>query len=324
CNFRCVYCMPKSVFDKNYQFLAQKELLTFEEIETVARVMVAQGVEKIRLTGGEPLLRKNLEALIEKLAKLETPDGKPVEITLTTNGTLLAKRSALLRQAGLSRVTVSLDALSDRVFKAMNDVDFSVDQVLEGIDAAHQAGLGAVKVNMVVKKSANLDEIVPMARYFKNTPHVLRMIEFMDVGSSNGWKMDEVVPSKDVIQLISDEVGLLEPLEANYEGEVAQRWRYAEGSGEVGVISSVTQAFCKDCSRIRLSTEGRLFTCLFATEGHNIKPLLRPADGAEPNVNHLAHAIYNLWGKRIDRYSEIRSENTPQPKNRIEMSYIGG
>ncbi|MDX1669987.1 MAG: GTP 3',8-cyclase MoaA, partial [Limnobacter sp.] len=314
----------KSVFDKNYEFLAQKELLTFEEIEAVARVMVAQGVEKIRLTGGEPLLRKNLEVLIEKLAKLETPTGKPVEITLTTNGTLLGKRANLLKQAGLSRVTVSLDALSDQVFKAMNDVDFSVSQVLEGIDAAYQAGLGPVKVNMVVKKSSNLSEIVPMASYFKNSPHILRMIEFMDVGSSNGWKMDEVVPSRDVVDMISSEVGLLEPLDANYEGEVAQRWRYADGSGEVGVISSVTQAFCKDCSRIRLSTEGKLFTCLFASDGHDIKTLLRPADGGALNQDQLANAIYNLWGKRVDRYSEVRSANTTQPKNRIEMSYIGG
>lgn len=324
CNFRCVYCMPKSVFDKNYQFLAQKELLTFEEIEKVAKVFVRQGVEKIRLTGGEPLLRKNLEVLIEKLAKLQTPNGLPVEVTLTTNGTLLPKKAQLLKDAGLSRVTVSLDAMSESVFRQLNDVDFSVNQVLEGIDAAHQAGLGTVKVNMVVKKSANLHEIVPMASYFKNTPHILRFIEFMDVGSSNGWKLDEVVPSKEVIRLINEHVASLEVADPNYTGEVAERWRYVDGQGEIGVISSVTQAFCKDCSRIRLSTEGQLFTCLFATQGHNIKPLLRPDQSVEHNDDLLENAIYNLWGARRDRYSEVRSENTEQPKGRIEMSYIGG
>lgn len=324
CNFRCVYCMPKSVFDKDYQFLAQKELLTFEEIEHVAKIFVKQGVEKIRLTGGEPLLRKNLEVLIEKLAHLKTPNGSPVEITLTTNGTLLPKKAKTLKDAGLSRVTVSLDAMSESIFRQLNDVDFSVNQVLEGIEAAHQAGLGTVKVNMVVKKSANLNEIVPMAQYFRDTPHILRFIEFMDVGSSNGWNLNEVVPSREVLKLIHDQVSPLQVADPNYKGEVAERWHYADGKGEIGVISSVTQAFCKDCSRVRLSTEGQLFTCLFATQGHDIKPLLRPKDESLRDEQLLENAIYNLWGARQDRYSEIRSENTIQPKNRIEMSYIGG
>ncbi|HEX4879192.1 MAG TPA: GTP 3',8-cyclase MoaA [Limnobacter sp.] len=324
CNFRCVYCMPKSIFDKDYRFLPHKDLLSFEEIEQVARQFVALGVEKIRLTGGEPLLRKNLEILIAQLAALHTPRGKPVEITLTTNGTLLRKKALLLKQAGLNRVTVSLDAIEDHVFKAMNDVDFSVNEVLDGIEAAHEAGLGPIKVNMVVKGGLNDKQIVPMAHHFRHSPHILRFIEYMDVGSSNGWKMDEVVPSARVVNQIAKALGKLVPVDPNYTGEVAQRWRYADGSGEIGVISSVTQAFCKDCTRIRLSTEGKLYTCLFASKGHDLKPLIRSGQADHQIDQQLNHAIRNLWAVRADRYSEIRSAHTSQPSDRIEMSYIGG
>ncbi|HEY1058765.1 MAG TPA: GTP 3',8-cyclase MoaA [Limnobacter sp.] len=324
CNFRCVYCMPKSIFDKDYTFLPHKDLLTFEEIERIAREFVALGVEKIRLTGGEPLLRKNLEILIEQLARLNTPSGKPVELTLTTNGTLLPKKARALKAAGLSRVTVSLDAIDDDVFRAMNDVDFSVQQVLDGIAAAHEAGLGPIKVNMVVKGGMNDHQIIPMARHFKSTPHILRFIEYMDVGSSNGWKMDEVVPSARVINQIAQALGPLKPVDPNYTGEVAERWQYLDGHGEIGVISSVTQAFCKDCSRIRLSTEGKLYTCLFATKGHDLKPLVRSALDVHDVNQQLRHAIQNLWAVRSDGYSEIRTAHTTQPRDRIEMSYIGG
>ncbi|MCQ8895902.1 GTP 3',8-cyclase MoaA [Limnobacter humi] len=324
CNFRCVYCMPKSIFDKDYAFLPHKDLLSFEEIERIAHEFVALGVEKIRLTGGEPLLRKNLEILVEQLARLRTPSGKPVELTLTTNGTLLPKKVRALKEAGLSRVTVSLDAIDDAVFKRMNDVDFSVQEVLDGIDAAHAAGLGPIKVNMVVKGGMNDEQIIPMARHFKSTPHILRFIEYMDVGSSNGWKMDEVVPSARVINQIAQALGPLQAVNPNYTGEVAERWQYVDGQGEIGVISSVTQAFCKDCSRIRLSTEGKLYTCLFATKGHDLKPLVRSGLHGDAVAQQLRHAIQNLWSLRADRYSEVRTANTTQPRDRIEMSYIGG
>lgn len=325
CNFRCVYCMPKSIFDKNYTFLPHQSLLTFEEIRDVAQSFVKLGVEKIRLTGGEPLLRKNLEILVEELAALRTPLGKPVELTLTTNGTLLPKKAKALKEAGLNRITVSLDALSNATFKAMNDVDFSVEQALEGIQAAHEAGLGPIKVNMVVKKGMNDHEIVPMARYFKQTPHILRFIEYMDVGSSNDWKLDEVLPSREILNLIAREVGPLRPLDANYTGEVAERWAYSDGQGEIGVISSVTQAFCKDCSRIRLSTEGKLYTCLFANQGHDIKPLIRNTElSSEDRLIKMEYAIRNLWTARRDNYSEIRFNNTIPKLPKIEMSYIGG
>jgi cyclic pyranopterin phosphate synthase len=316
--------MPKSIFDKDYQFLPHKDLLSFEEIERVAREFVALGVEKIRLTGGEPLLRKNIEILIEQLARLRTPSGKPVEITLTTNGTLLRKKSRTLKEVGLNRVTVSLDAIDDAVFKTMNDVDFSVDEVLDGIEAAHEAGLGPIKVNMVVKGGMNDDQVLPMAKHFKSTPHILRFIEYMDVGSSNGWKMDEVVPSARIVNMISQGLSQLQMVNPNYTGEVAERWSYSDGSGEIGVISSVTQAFCKDCTRIRLSTEGKLYTCLFASKGHDLKPLIRSNSPSEEIGKQLNDAIRNLWSVRADRYSEIRTENTTQPKDRIEMSYIGG
>ncbi len=311
CNFRCIYCMPKTVFGRDYPFLPRAELLSFEEIARVARVFVAQGVKKIRLTGGEPLLRRNIEKLIEQLAKL------PVEITLTTNGSLLAKKAQGLKDAGLQRITVSLDALDEAVFKRMNDVDHAVGDVLDGIAAAAAAGL-PVKVNCVVKRGANDSQILPLARHFRHSGQVLRFIEYMDAGTSNGWRMDEVLPSADVIRRIQAEFPL-EAIAANYAGEVAARWRYRDGAGEIGVISSVTQAFCGSCTRARLSTEGMLYTCLFAHSGHDVRSLLRSGKSDA----ELAHAISRIWRARGDRYSAIRATATVSTR-KIEMSYIGG
>jgi GTP 3',8-cyclase len=322
CNFRCVYCMPKHVFDKDYTYLPHTDLLTFEEITRLAKHFVAHGVEKIRLTGGEPLLRKHIEKLIEMLAVLKTPNGRELDLTLTTNGSLLAQKAQTLKDAGLKRVTVSLDALDDATFKRMNDVDFAVSDVLHGIDVAHQVGLGQIKINMVVKGGMNDQEIVPMARHFKNTPYILRFIEYMDVGSSNGWKMDEVIPSAEVIRRIHA-ILPLQAISPNYVSETANRWRYADGSGEIGVISSVTQAFCGDCTRARLSTEGKLYTCLFATSGHDLRALLRNGRSDEEISTVIAH----LWRARNDRYSALRTENTAgieRPMKKVEMSYIGG
>ena len=323
CNFRCVYCMPKDVFDKDYQYLPHSSLLTFEEITRIARQFVAHGVEKIRLTGGEPLLRKNIEKLIGMLAELRTVHGKPLDLTLTTNGSLLARKAQSLKDAGLNRVTVSLDAMDDATFRAMNDVDFAVADVLHGIDTAHAVGLGPIKVNMVVKAGTNEQEILPMARHFKGTPHILRFIEFMDVGASNGWNMQDVIPSAEIVRRISAELPLV-PVDPNYTGETAARWRYADGGGEIGAISSVTQAFCKDCSRARLSTEGKLYTCLFATRGHDLRALLR----AGHSDAELSGAIAAIWQGRADRYSELRPVNTDglarAGERRVEMSYIGG
>lgn len=318
CNFRCVYCMPKEVFTKDYPYLPHSALLSFEEIVRIARLFLAHGTEKIRLTGGEPLLRKNIEALIAQLAALRTPHGAAPDLTLTTNASILAKKATALAQAGLKRVTVSLDALDDDVFRRMNDADFPVADVLRGIDAAADAGLGPIKINMVVKKGVNDDQIVPMARYFRNSGHVLRFIEYMDVGASNGWKMDEVVPSAEVLRKLG-EVWPLESLEPHYCGEVAQRWRYADGGGEVGVISSVTQAFCESCTRARLSTEGKLYLCLFAQRGHDLRGLLR--SGASDL--EIASAIGHIWNQRDDNYSERRTSATAR-EQKIEMSYIGG
>jgi cyclic pyranopterin phosphate synthase len=318
CNFRCTYCMPKSVFDKDYAFLPQSSLLSFEEIERLVRIFVAHGVEKVRLTGGEPLLRRHVERLVELLAAVRTPSGAPLDLTLTTNGSLLARKARALRDAGLKRLTVSLDALDDATFRAMNDVDFPVADVLAGIDAARDAGFASVKVNMVVKRGVNDDQIVPMARHFRGSGHIVRFIEFMDVGASNGWRMDDVVPSREIVERIDREFPL-EQCEANYRGEVAERWRYADGGGEVGVISSVTQPFCGDCSRARLSTEGRLYTCLFATSGHDLRGLLRSGH----DDGQISGALAHLWSQRADRYSEIRSSHTAGVR-KIEMSYIGG
>ena len=313
CNFRCVYCMPKEVFGKDYQFLERKQILTFEEIERVSRAFHALGVEKIRLTGGEPLIRRNLEQLIGMLSRIPGLD-----LTLTTNGSLLTRKAPALKAAGLQRITVSLDALDDAAFRQMNDVDFPVARVLEGIDAAARAGLAPVKINMVVKRGVNEESVLPMARHFRGTGHILRFIEYMDVGHTNGWRMDDVVTAREIIGMIGAEMPL-EPVDANYKGEVAERWRYRDGSGEIGVIASVTQAFCRDCTRIRLSTEGKLYTCLFATQGHDLRALLRGGN-SDAEIHDTVAAI---WAKRADRYSEIRTSATA-PLRKIEMSYIGG
>ncbi|WP_138516034.1 GTP 3',8-cyclase MoaA [Rhodoferax bucti] len=329
CNFRCSYCMPKEVFDKDYRYLHHSALLSFEEITTLAREFVALGVQKIRLTGGEPLLRKNIETLIGQLAELRTPDGQALDITLTTNGALLAKKAASLRDAGLQRVTVSLDALDDTVFKAMNDVDFPVREVLKGIEAAQTAGLGPLKVNMVVKRGTNDQEILPMVRHFKGSGVALRFIEYMDVGATNGWRMNDVLPSHEVLELIRQQMPLV-PLPSRQTGETAQRWGFAKANGshdaaagEVGFISSVTRAFCGDCNRARLSTEGQLYMCLFAGKGHDLRTLLRA--GASPT--ELRQAIAGIWGDRNDRYSALRGlapADASAPVRRVEMSYIGG
>ena len=329
CNFRCNYCMPKQVFDKDYAYLPHGDLLSFEEITRVAKVFVAQGVQKIRLTGGEPLLRKNIERLIEQLSALRTPAGQPLDLTLTTNGSLLARKAQALKAAGLQRVTVSLDGLDDDVFRRMNDVDFPVADVLAGIEAAQDAGLGPIKINMVVKRGTNEQEILPMARRFKGSGMVLRFIEYMDVGATNGWRMDEVLASPEVLKLIHAEWPLvrLEPASA---GETAERWAYADAAGrrdpaagEVGVISSVTKAFCGDCNRARLSTEGKLYLCLFATKGYDLRSLIR----AQASDADLTAAIGRIWQGRSDHYSELRGQFTPNTGSgvrRVEMSYIGG
>ena len=313
CNFRCVYCMPKEVFGSNYKFLLHEQILTYEEITRLARIFVSLGVKKIRLTGGEPLVRKDFPELIGMLAHI--PD---IDLTMTTNGSLLPRFAQQLKDAGLKRVTVSLDSLDNEIFKSMNDVDFPVEKVIEGMDAAAAVGLAPVKVNMVVKRGVNESSILPMARFFREKGYILRFIEYMDVGHTNGWRMDDVVPAKEIVQIIHNEMPL-EPADPNYRGEVAERWRYKDGGGEVGVIASVTQAFCRDCNRARLSAEGKLYTCLFAIKGHDFRDLLR--SGA--TNDEIAQAVEKVWSKRTDRYSEIRSENTvPLPK--VEMSHIGG
>ena len=313
CNFRCVYCMPKEVFGRDYPFLPRTELLTFEEIERLTRTFAGLGVEKIRITGGEPLVRRDLETLVGMLAQI---DG--LDLTLTTNGALLAQKAQALSDAGLKRITISLDSLDDEVFRAMNDVDFPVGRVLDGIDAALATGLEPVKVNVVVKRGLNEDGILPMARHFRGTGVVLRFIEYMDVGHTNGWRLDDVVPAAEIVAAIGAELPL-EPVEPAYRGEVANRWRYVDGSGEIGMISSVTQPFCGDCTRARLSADGKLYTCLFAVQGHDLRALLR--DGASDE--ELSAAIAAVWRARTDRYSELRSAATVDlPK--VEMSYIGG
>ena len=311
CNFRCVYCMPREVFDADYKFLPHSAILSFEEIARLAGIFTGLGVKKIRLTGGEPLVRRHLDRLVAMLGELG------VEITLTTNGSLLAKQAPALKKAGLHRVTVSLDSLDDATFRAMNDADYPVAKVIDGIEAAAAAGL-PVKVNMVVKRGVNDRDLEAMAGRWRGTGHVMRFIEFMDVGSTNGWRMDEVVPSAEVVRRISARWPL-EPVDANYPGEVAERWRYRDGAGEIGVISSVTQAFCASCNRMRLSTEGALYTCLFAQSGHDLKTLLRGGASDDEIRNEIAA----VWRQRADRYSEIRTELTSKnPK--VEMSYIGG
>jgi len=322
CNFRCTYCMPKEVFDQDYPYLSQSALLSFEEMTRLTAIFASLGIEKIRLTGGEPLLRKNVEGLISMLAEIKKPDGKPLELTLTTNGSLLRKKAAQLKAAGLHRLTISLDGLNDAIFKQMNDADFPVSDVLDGIAAAQEAGFESIKVNMVVKKGTNDQEIIAMASHFRNTGVTLRFIEFMDVGSSNGWDMKEVLPSKEVIERIHA-LYPLEPIEANYAGEVAQRWRYLDGAGEIGVISSVTQTFCHECSRARISTDGQLYLCLFASQGYDFKTMLRSGS----SDLEIANAIMGTWSVRNDNYSEIRGQATAElgrSARKVEMSYIGG
>jgi len=322
CNFRCTYCMPKAVFDQHYPYLSHSELLSFEEITRLSSIFASLGIEKIRLTGGEPLLRKNIEVLIEMLATIRTPSGNPLELTLTSNGSILRKKALALKNAGLHRITISLDGLNDETFKKMNDVDFPVANVLDGIAAAQEVGFSSIKVNMVVKKNTNDHEIIAMAKHFKGSGIVLRFIEFMDVGSSNSWDMVQVLPSKEVIARIH-EVFPLESLDANYQGEVAQRWRYADGSGEIGVISSVTQTFCHECTRARISTDGQLYLCLFANEGFDFKTLLRSGR----SDLEISNALTATWAARDDHYSELRGSNTAHPSSgnrKVEMSYIGG
>jgi len=313
CNFRCVYCMPKEIFGPDYAYLRRDQILTFEEIARLARIFVGHGVRKIRLTGGEPLVRKDLHLLVKMLA--EIPD---LDLTLTTNGALLARQAQALKDAGLNRVSVSLDSLDNEIFKAMNDADFPVEKVIEGMDAAAAVGLEPIKVNMVVKRGMNEASILPMARFFREKGYILRFIEYMDVGHTNGWRMDDMVPAKEIVKMISAEMPL-EPIDPNYQGEVAERWRYMDGSGEIGVIASVTQAFCRDCNRARLSAEGKLYTCLFGIKGHDFKSLLR--SGATDD--EISQLLTRVWSRRTDRYSELRSENTIDlPK--VEMSHIGG
>ena len=323
CNFRCVYCMPKEIFGRDFMFMQRDELLTFEEITRLARIAVAHGVEKIRLTGGEPLLRKGLEELVVLLAALRTPAGRDIDIALTTNGSALAVKAQSLKDAGLKRVTVSLDSLDDATFRAMNDVNVPVAKILHAIDMARQVGLGPIKINMVIKRGQNDQDIVAMARHFMGSPYILRFIEFMDVGTSNGWKMGEVVPSAEVIAAINAELPL-EEVAPNYNGETSTRWRYRDGSGEIGVISSVTQSFCHSCTRARISTDGKLFTCLFATGGHDLRALMRGGCSDDQLSTVMAH----IWLERTDRYSELRSVKTRElratDKKKIEMSYIGG
>jgi cyclic pyranopterin phosphate synthase len=314
CNFRCTYCMPKDVFGRDHPFLDRADILTFEEITRLARLFVAHGVRKVRITGGEPLLRNDLEKLIAMLARV---DGLE-DLTLTTNGSLLKSRIHALKQAGLQRVTVSLDSLDNDVFKAMNDVDFPVERVLEGIEAAAEAGLAPVKVNMVVKKGVNDDSVLDMARYFRDKGQTIRFIEYMDVGSANGWRLDDVVPAAAIVRMINAEMPL-EPVDPEYRGEVARRYRYQDGSGEIGVIASVTQPFCGDCTRARLSADGKLYTCLFATRGHDFRAPLRAGKTDE----EIAQYLRSVWTTRDDRYSELRSSQTAD-LSKVEMFYVGG
>lgn len=318
CNFRCSYCMPREVFDAGYNFLPHSALLSFEEITRIAEVAVGLGVRKLRLTGGEPLLRKNIEVLVGMLAQLRTPAGQPVELTLTTNGTLLARKAQALKDAGLNRVTVSLDALDQNLFASMSDSGIQVADVLQGIDAAARAGLAPVKVNMVVRKGMNDHQIIDMARRFRHSGHVLRFIEFMDVGNTNGWNMREVLTSRQVLDRIAEHFPL-ESMQPDYRGEVAERWRYADGAGEIGVISSVSQPFCGDCTRARLSPEGKLFLCLFASQGYDLRAVVRSTQSNQQLAAHLA----GIWSGRADRYSELRGQGKA-PESKIEMSYIGG
>lgn len=315
CNFRCTYCMPKEVFNSKYQFLVRDDLLSFEEIARLAKIFSQNGVSKLRLTGGEPLLRKNLDVLISELGKIPNIS----DIALTTNASLLTLDKAReLKKSGLHRITVSLDAIDQDTFMKMNDRNVSVQKVLDGIDNARSAGFDNIKVNMVVQKGANENDILPMAKYFKGTGNILRFIEFMDVGNTNGWNLDQVVSGQEIIQRISEQLPI-EPVDPQYRGEVAKRWQYKDGSGELGVITSVTKAFCGDCNRIRLSAEGSIYTCLFASTGVDLRRLLR--EGASDE--YINEVIANTWRERTDRYSELRGHGTSDVQ-KVEMSYIGG
>jgi cyclic pyranopterin phosphate synthase len=321
CNFRCPYCMPKEIFTNDYNYLGQKELLSFEEIERISKIFIAHGVEKIRLTGGEPLLRKGIETLVEMLSPLETLNSKPIDLTLTTNGSLLRKKALALKEAGLKRITVSLDGITDATFRLMNDVDAPLSEVLQGIEMAQKVGFENIKINMVVKKGSNEHEILPMIKHFHHTGVTVRFIEYMDVGNTNGWQMAQVVPSQEIIDLIHEHYPL-QAIGEQYNGEVAQRWQFIDGGGEIGVISSVTQTFCHTCTRARLSMEGKLFLCLFSGTGYDLRSLLRS------NTDDLviSNAIANLWHQRNDNYSELRT-SIQQGKvihHKVEMSYIGG
>ncbi len=315
CNFRCRYCMPREIFGAHYEFLDRKQLLSFEEVTRLARLFVRAGVRKIRLTGGEPLIRREIEKLVEMLAGV---DGLE-DLSMTTNGSRLTREFAqTLKDAGLKRLTVSLDSLDEATFRAINDVEFPVARVLEAIEHADGVGLTPVKVNMVVKRGVNDDSILPMARYFRGTGHIVRFIEYMDVGTTNGWRLDDVVSAAEIIDRINAELPL-EPATPNYRGEVANRWRYRDGAGEIGVIASVTQPFCGTCTRARLSAEGSLFTCLFAAEGHDLRRLVRGGASDE----YIGQFLATVWSTREDRYSELRASQTVDlPK--VEMSYIGG
>jgi cyclic pyranopterin phosphate synthase len=314
CNFRCVYCMPRDVFGAGYRFLPREALLSFEEIARLVRLAGTLGVRKVRLTGGEPLVRRDIERLVEMLAAIPRVE----DLALTTNGALLARKAVALKAAGLTRVTVSLDALDDAIFGSMNDVGFPVDRVLEGIDAAAGAGLGAVKVNMVVKRGVNDHCVTEMAERFRHSGHILRFIEYMDVGTTNGWRMEDVVTAAEILEALAERWPV-EPLTANYPGEVASRYRYRDGAGEIGIIASVTQPFCGACTRARLSAEGKLYTCLFAARGHDLRSLLR----SDADDEAVLEALQTIWGLRSDRYSERRTDAT-RSRAKIEMSYIGG
>jgi GTP 3',8-cyclase len=325
CNFRCTYCMPKEIFGPDYAFLPRAEVLTFEEIERVTRVFVSLGAEKIRLTGGEPLVRRDLPVLVEKLAAVRRADGAPLDLTLTTNGSALRALARPLADAGLQRVTVSLDSLDDAVFSAMNGVAFPVAKVLDGVAAAKAAGLGPIKINMVVRRGINETSVVPMARWARAEGLILRFIEYMDVGHTNGWRMDDVVPADELVAIVAREMPL-EEVPPRYRGEVATRYRYLDGTGEIGLIASVTRPFCGDCTRARLSAEGRFYTCLFTGEGHDLRALLRdPTCADEAAADEAVRvAVARIWQVRDDRYSELRTEATSSSLPRIEMFAMGG
>ncbi len=320
CNFRCLYCMPKQVFGKDFRFIQHNDMLTFEEITRLARCFVGLGVAKIRLTGGEPLLRRHIERLITYLAALQRPDGTPLDLTLTTNGSILAQKAQSLFDAGLKRITISLDAVDNGIFMKMNDVGCHVDKILDAVERAVQVGFSPVKVNAVIRKGINENQILPLVRYFRHTPVILRFIEYMDVGSNIAWNREQIVPSSQIVETINREYPI-EPLEANYLGETAERWRYKDGSGELGIISSITQPFCADCTRLRLSTEGKIYPCLFSAEGFDLRTLLRSGQSDQ----QITQAITSYWQNRSNRYSELRQEQgQPMTERKIEMFYIGG